>query len=108
MPPQIAAWVFSLLSGCAALLYQVLWAREFALVLGGTTHAISTVLAAFMAGLGFGGIFWGPFVDRRRAHPLRVYSAIETGIVVGAVLVEALIWSAPTLYRGLYQLDLPP
>jgi len=37
------------LSGATGLIYEVLWARMLGLVFGGTTLAVSTVLAAFMA-----------------------------------------------------------
>jgi hypothetical protein len=41
-------------SGLVALVYQSLWMRQLSLVLGSTTYAVGTVLAAFMAGLGLG------------------------------------------------------
>jgi spermidine synthase len=45
-----------LLSGCAALIYQILWLRLLGLVFGVTVYAASTVLAAFMAGLALGSL----------------------------------------------------
>ena len=49
-------FLFAFASGFASLVYQILWAREFAVILGSTVHAISTVLAAFMGGLGIGSM----------------------------------------------------
>ncbi|MER3406740.1 MAG: hypothetical protein C4289_17545, partial [Chloroflexota bacterium] len=41
-------------SGISGLIYQVVWVRMLSLAFGVTVHAISTVLAAFMAGLALG------------------------------------------------------
>ena len=38
-------------SGATGLVYEVIWVRLTGLVFGNTSHAISTVLGAFMAGL---------------------------------------------------------
>jgi len=42
-------------SGLCALLHQTVWLPEFQMVFGGTAPAAASVLAVFMAGLGFGG-----------------------------------------------------
>jgi predicted membrane-bound spermidine synthase len=39
-------------SGATALIYEVVWLRMLGLVFGHTVYALTTVLAAFMAGLG--------------------------------------------------------
>ena len=41
-------------SGLTALVYELLWVRKLQLVFGSTTYSVTTVLAAFMAGLGLG------------------------------------------------------
>src|SRR5712691_1042473 len=56
-----------LLSGAAALVYQVLWTRQLALLRGLTVAALSTVLATFMAGLACGSAPGRP-VCRARAR----------------------------------------
>src|SRR6202171_641279 len=48
-----------ILSGATGLIYEVLWARMLGLVFGGTTLAVSTVLAAFMGGLALGSTIAG-------------------------------------------------
>ena len=67
-------------SGATALVYQTLWVRELQLVFGTSTFAISTVLAAFMAGLAAGGFLLGKVADRLR-YPLATYGVLE--IVIG-------------------------
>src|SRR5262245_54819955 len=95
---RIAVLLFSFLSGFSALLYQVVWAREFAVVLGSTVQAISTVLAAFMAGLAAGGFVGGSFVDRSRRSPLKTYAGIELGIAAAAILLGFIVSVLPHIY----------
>src|SRR5262245_21108915 len=99
--------LFAFLSGFSALLYQILWARQFAVVLGSASHAISTVLAAFMGGLGIGGLVLGRAVDRSPYHPLRIYAVIEFGIAIAAAIVDVVIRVSPALYGSIYSLGLP-
>jgi spermidine synthase len=101
------ALILALFSGFSALLYQILWAREFSLVLGSTTYAISTVLAAFMAGLGAGSLIWGPIVDRSGRHPLQLYAAMELAIAASALLLELALHVFDGFYGVLYNLPLP-
>lgn len=44
------------LSGVAALSYELAWMRELSTMLGSTAYAQGIMLAAFMAGLGIGGL----------------------------------------------------
>lgn len=89
-----------LLSGAAALIYQVVWVRSLALVFGGTHLAVTTVLAVFMAGLALGSWLIGKRVDTQR-RPLRVYGVLEIGIALSALLAVRLISGFPSLYAAL-------
>ena len=51
------------LSGAAGLLYQVLWTRLLIPHVGATLHSVSTVLAAFMAGLALGSWLGGRAIE---------------------------------------------
>ena len=53
----LAACLF--VSGASALVYEVLWLRMLSLVLGHTVYATTTVLAAYMGGLGLGSYVFG-------------------------------------------------
>ena len=82
--PVLVACFF--LSGLAALVYQVAWTREFALVFGTSELAVATVLAAYMGGLALGAWLverWLPRISR----PVLVYAGLELGIAIGAVLI---------------------
>jgi spermidine synthase len=91
------------LSGATALVYEVVWLRMLGLVFGHTVYALTTVLAAFMAGLGLGSVLFG----RRAAgfrDSIRVYGILEVAIGVACGLTPVLIWLASLLYPGLHGL----
>ena len=60
------------LSGSSGLILESLWTRELRLVFGSTTLAISTVLAAFMGGLGLGSYLAGRYADRHQEPGARL------------------------------------
>ncbi len=77
-------------SGAAALVYEILWSRQFVTVFGNSAYSISIVLCAFMAGLGAGSLFFGRRADRT-SDPLRMYALLEFGIAATALLVPWLL-----------------
>ena len=94
--PLIMGWFF--FSGIAALVYQVLWARQLELAFGSTLPAVSIILSVFMAGLALGSLLFGKLVDRWR-NPLRLYAFLETGIGIYALLT-------PWIFQGLFSMQL--
>jgi spermidine synthase len=97
----LPVFLLFLLSGATSLAYQVVWTRELIRVFGATSLAISTVLAAFMAGLAIGSYFFGRSIDRR-GNPLITYGALEMGIGIFALAFPLLLDAFNPLYRGLY------
>ena len=81
--PKLAVLFF--FSGACALIYQVLWLRQLSLIFGVTVYAASTVLAAFMAGLGIGSAAAGRLSERVR-RPLLWFGATEMLIGLTALL----------------------
>jgi spermidine synthase len=77
---QIAPYVLFFVSGGIALLYEVVLSRLLILVMGNTTLATSTILAAFMAGLGLGAYTWGRIVESRPNTALRIFGLLEIGV----------------------------
>ncbi|KAF3996986.1 hypothetical protein [Glaciimonas immobilis] len=51
-------------SGAAALVYQVLFAKELTLVFGSTAAAAFTVLATFLGGMAIGSLIGGTVAAR--------------------------------------------
>jgi spermidine synthase len=95
MRPGGAALPFvgaSLLSGAAALAYQVLWTRQLALLLGHTMAALSVVLATFMAGLALGSALAARRVDRLKPGSRALaYALLELGIAACALVFPLLL-----------------
>ncbi len=98
--PRARLWLF-FSSGATSLVYQTVWARELHLVVGTSSFAISTVLAAFMGGLGIGGALAARGADRVD-RPLRAYGLLEAGIGVYALILPLLIaWIATPAYLAI-------
>jgi len=93
-----------ILSGAAALIYQVAWQRVLALTTGVSIHSVAAITAAFMAGLGIGshlGGLWSERLSPRRA--IRAFALVEIGIAIFASVSVAFYYDG--LYRhfpGLY------
>src|SRR5215204_3409359 len=85
------------LSGATGLVYEVIWVRLTGLVFGNTSHAISVVLGAFMAGLALGSWWLGRKSDLV-TNPLRFYGLLEIGIGISACLVPIVFRSLDSLY----------
>jgi spermidine synthase len=90
-------YVIFFLSGATGLVYEVIWVRLTGVVFGNTSHAISTVLGAFMAGLALGSWKLGPKADRARS-PLRMYGLLEIGIGISAALVPLIFRAFDSFY----------
>ena len=89
--PARALVVFALLlSGAAALAYEVAWSRALLLLLGSTATASAVVLATFVGALGFGAR-WGGRIAERSARPLRLYGMLEIGAALWALLAHGII-----------------
>src|SRR3989442_13802360 len=68
-------------SGCAALIYEIVWLQLLQLVIGLTTISLGVLLGTFMGGICLGSLLLPHLISARR-HPLRVYALLELGIVL--------------------------
>jgi spermidine synthase len=73
-------------SGCAALIYEIVWFQLLELVIGSSAISLGVLLGTFMGGMCLGSIVL-PRVISSRAHPLRVYAFLELGIGTIGILV---------------------
>jgi spermidine synthase len=77
-------------SGCAALIYEVVWFQLLELVIGSAAVSLGVLLGTFMGGMCIGSLALSRIISPRR-HPLRVYAFIELGIgVCGIAILLAL------------------
>ena len=95
----LAAFV---LSGAAALIYEVTWTRALSLLLGSTTHAVSTMLATFMLGLALGAALGGRLADRS-PHRLFHFGLCELGIGLSGLASIPLAYALPSVYLAIYR-----
>jgi len=84
-------------SGCAALIYEIVWFQLLQLVIGSSAVSLGVLLGTFMGGMCLGSLLL-PRVVSVRHHPLRVYAALEFGIGVIGLLI---LWGMP-LVGGVY------
>ena len=73
-------------SGCAALIYEVVWFQLLQLVIGSSAISMGVLLGTFMGGMCLGSFLLPRFVDRKH-HPLRVYAYLELGIGACGLLI---------------------
>ena len=66
-------------SGCAALIYEVVWLQLLQLVIGSSGISLGVLLGMFMGGMCLGSLLL-PRVISPGHHPLRVYAFLELGI----------------------------
>jgi len=84
-------------SGCAALIYEVVWFQLLQLVIGSSSVSLAVLLGTFMGGLCLGSFAFSKRVSAAR-HPMRVYAALELGI--GAIAIVVLL--VMPLVSGVY------
>ncbi len=85
------AALFLVISGVAALTYQVVWVRLLGLSMGSTSASVSTVLAAFFLGLAIGS-YLAERITRNRIDNLNVYIVLEAVIgISGLALLPVLL-----------------
>ena len=82
-------------SGCAALIYEVVWLQLLQFVIGSSAISLGLLLASYMGGLCLGSALFSRLVPASR-HPLRTYASIELGIAAFGLLV---LWGTPVISR---------
>src|SRR2546430_16020087 len=73
-------------SGCAALIYEIVWFQLLQLVIGSSSISLGILLGTFMGGMCLGSLLLPRLISARQ-HPLRVYAMLELGIGVLALLI---------------------
>ena len=82
--PEVAQrWLPALLllfvgSGCAALIYEVVWFQLLQLSIGSSAVSLGVLLGIFMGGMCLGSLLLPRYLNPSQ-HPLRVYALLELG-----------------------------
>ena len=93
-------------SGCAALIYEVIWLQMMELIIGSSAISIGVLLGTFMAGMCAGSLLLSRFVSRQR-HPLRVYAMLEAAVGVFGVVVLLVMPYVGGLYTAIALQGMP-
>ena len=80
-------------SGCAALIYEVVWLQLLQLVIGSSAISLGVLLGTFMGGMCLGSLLLPRYIGGEQ-HPLRVYAYLEIGIGIFGLLI---LWGMPLL-----------
>jgi spermidine synthase len=84
-------------SGCAALIYEVVWFQLLQLSIGSSAVSLGVLLGIFMGGMCLGSLLLPRYIDPRQ-HPLRVYAYLELGIGLCGLIVLFLVPVVGDLY----------
>ena len=87
-------------SGCAALIYEVVWFQLLQLSVGSSAVSLGILLGTFMGGMCLGSLLLPRLIGARH-HPLRVYAGLELGIGAFGLLALVALPFAGTVYTSL-------
>src|SRR5256885_14286713 len=84
-------------SGCAALIYEIVWFQMLQLSVGSNSVSLGVLLGTFMGGMCIGSLALARYI-RASQHPLRVYAQLEAAIGVLGLVILFLLPVAGKLY----------
>lgn len=87
-------------SGCAALIYEIVWFQMLELIVGSSAVSLGVVLGTFMGGMCLGSLAAGRYIAPRH-HPLRVYAVLEAAIGACGALILLVLPHAGGLYSAI-------
>jgi spermidine synthase len=104
--PKAYWWQTALLaaffaSGTSGLVLELVWTRQFALVFGTAEAALSTVLAAYMAGIAIGSYVFGRWC-RSWVQPLWLYAFLEGGVALFAFFLGSVVTDTDSALRTVW------
>lgn len=93
-------YILFFFSGCAALIYQVIWQRMLFTLFGLDLQSITIIVSVFMFGLGIGGLLGGVISDQVRIRLLSLYIVIELSIAIFGFLSPTIIAALGVVASG--------
>lgn len=93
--PGFVLFPVFLISGGAAILYQLVWQRSLFRLLGTSMESVTMVVTAFMLGLGLGSLAGGALSEKSRWPLPLVFGIVELGIgAFGLISIPLFTWIA--------------
>jgi spermidine synthase len=88
-------------SGCAALIYEVVWLQLLQLVIGSTGISLGVLLGIFMGGMCLGSLLLPRLISVSAGHhPLRIYAFLELGIGMFGITILFVLPLLADIYVG--------
>jgi spermidine synthase len=87
-------------SGCAALIYEIVWLQMLQLVVGLTSLSLGVLLGTFMGGMCLGS-FILPRLISINHHPLHIYAVIELCIGLLGMAILLVMPLIENIYTGI-------
>ena len=86
---RLLPWLLLLFfgSGCAALIYEIVWLQLLELVIGASGISLGVLLGTFMGGMCLGSLLL-PRLLSPHHHPLRIYAFLE--LAIGVIAIDSL------------------
>ena len=100
LPPKtvrLALWAIGI-SGFCALAFEVFWTRALVFYLDNSTHAFTTILTAFLLGIGIGSLLIAAFIDKGR-RLLGWLGLIEVLIAISAILAIPILNNSTPVFE---------
>jgi spermidine synthase len=95
-----------LASGCAAIIYEVIWIHLLRLVIGSSAISLGILLATFMGGMCLGSLVLVRVVPAGM-HPLRIYGMLEIGIGLFGLLLPVTLPAVRFVYFRSFGYGMP-
>src|SRR5262249_47861080 len=92
---RVALYVAAGVTGCAALVLQIVWTRQLALILGGATHALPAMLCVVLIGIGVGSLafhLWLKNLPNLAYAPALVMLVLVVATVIGQMSIPHLTY----------------
>src|SRR5579871_3920726 len=86
-------------SGCAALIYEIVWFQLIELVIGSSAISLGVLLGTFMGGMCLGSLLLPRYVSAEQ-HPLRVYALLEASIGALGLIVLVVVPLMGSIYTA--------
>ncbi len=93
-------------SGCAALIYEIVWFQLIELVIGSSAVSLGVLLGTFMGGMCLGSLLLPRYVSPEQ-HPLRVYALLEASIGALGLIVLVVVPLMGSIYTATSAQGLP-
>ena len=83
--PKTIVYAVFLVSGVAALLYQLVWQRCLFTIYGTDSESIAVIVAVFLLGLGIGSLIGGALSKREHFPAIAFFAGLEVSVALFGV-----------------------